>query len=93
MSDKHPVQSSRVPHIAPSSVTMAAYEVYSEIHGKQEALVTGNCRGGFSVSELIAFLYARSFPRKEWDARANEAFDGMKYSHVYSRREVSPGKD
>jgi hypothetical protein len=40
-------------------------------------LVTGNCRGGFSAGELIAFLYARSFPKSEWRARVDEAFHGM----------------
>jgi len=54
-----------------------AYEVYCGIHGTQEAMVTGNCRGGFSAGELIAFLYARNFPRKEWSQRVDEAFRGM----------------
>lgn len=86
MSDEiptHPVQrrSSRLrpndPGAAPQVVTMAAYEVYKALHGEQEALVTGGCRGGFGTGELIAFLYARSFPRAEWRARADEAFRGM----------------
>ena len=47
-------------------VVMAAYEVYCELHGSQSALITGNCRGGFSAGELIAYLYARAFPRSEW---------------------------
>jgi hypothetical protein len=55
---------------------MAAYEVYSHVYGPQEALVTNGCRGGFSTGELIAFLYARSFPKSEWIARADEAFNG-----------------
>lgn len=42
----------------------------------QEAMVTGGCRGGFSTGELIAFLYARSFPKAEWSARVREAFNG-----------------
>ena len=61
----------------PKAVTMAAYEVYCHCHGEQEALVTGNCRGGFHVSEIIAFLYARSFPKSEWEARVLEAERGM----------------
>ena len=59
------------------SVTLAAYEVYSHIYGPQEAIITGNCRGGFSVGELIAFLYAKSFPKNEWRQRVDEAFAGM----------------
>ncbi len=31
---------------------------------------------GFGTNELIAFLYAHSFPRSKWNARVNEAFDG-----------------
>jgi len=58
-------------------VTMRAYEVYCKVYGPQEALVTGNCRGGFGISELIAFLYARSFPENEWRTRVDEAFCGM----------------
>lgn len=58
---------------------MAAYEVYCAIHGPQPAMVTGGCRGGFGVAELIAFLYARSFPREEWRKRVDEAFVGMEH--------------
>ena len=76
----HPIQmqpprdGARVPTV----VTLAAYEVYRRLCGEQEALVTGDCRGGFGVGELIAFLYARSFPRSEWTARFDEAMLGMK---------------
>ena len=59
-------------------VYMAAYEVYSAVHGPQEALLTGHCRGGFGAGELIAFLYAKAFPRSEWRARCNEAFKDMR---------------
>jgi hypothetical protein len=55
-------------------VVMRAYEVYSHIYGPQEAMVTGGCRGGFGFGELVAFLYARSFPKEEWRKRADEAF-------------------
>ena len=61
-----------------SVVALRAYKVYSNIHGKQEALITGECRGGFSAGELIAFLYAHTFPEKEWRTRASEAFNGMR---------------
>jgi hypothetical protein len=61
----------------PTVVTMLAYEVYCAVFRPQEALVTGHCRGGFSTGELIAFLYARNFPRSEWQKRVDEAFIGM----------------
>lgn len=61
----------------PKVVAMRAYEVYCQIYGPQEAMVTGGCRGGFSTGELIAFLYAHSFPKDEWTKRVDEAFNGM----------------
>jgi hypothetical protein len=61
----------------PTVVTLAAYEVYSEVYAPQPALVTGDCRGGFGMGELVAFLYARFFPRKEWKQRVDEALTGM----------------
>lgn len=60
-----------------TEVTLRAYEVYKHCYGEQEALITGSCRGGFGVGELIAFLYAHSFPKEEWKKRADEAFKGM----------------
>ena len=48
----HPVQTHRrtdQSSVAPQVVTSAAYEVYSAVYGKQEALITGECRGGFSA--------------------------------------------
>jgi hypothetical protein len=61
-----------------SAVTLKAYEVYCHLYGEQKALVTGGCRGGFSTGELIAFLYAHSFPKTEWRSRADEALRDMK---------------
>ena len=58
------------------TVLRAAYEVYEAVFGPQPGLVDGE-RGGFGTGELIAFLYARPFPRKEWSARVNEALAGM----------------
>ena len=63
-----------------TEVTLKAYEVYCHVFAPQEDLITGNCRGGFSTGELIAFLYAGTFPKEEWRKRVNEAFEGM--SHV-----------
>ena len=62
----------------PQAVSLKAYEVYCAVFGPQEALVTGNCRGGFGTGELVAFLYARAFPRNEWRQRVDEAFKGMR---------------
>jgi hypothetical protein len=77
--ETHPVQTSRnAGGRVPKAVALRAYEVYRAIHGEQQALVTGDCRGGFGANELIAFLYAMTFPRDEWRRRADEAFTGMK---------------
>ena len=62
-----------------TEVTLVAYEVYCHIFSPQSALITGNCRGGFSTGELIAFLYAHSFPKNEWRKRVDEAFNGMEH--------------
>lgn len=62
----------------PTAVTLAAYEVYSHVCGPQEALITGWCRGGFGTGELVAFLYARAFPKAEWRSRVDEAMNGLK---------------
>lgn len=61
------------------AVTMRAYEVYCHLYGKQDALVTGWCRGGMSTGEIIAFLYARSFHPSEWNTRVHEAFNAMEH--------------
>lgn len=58
-------------------VTLRAYEVYRHVHAPQPAMVTDECRGGFSSGELLAFLYARSFPKEEWRMRVDEAMRGM----------------
>ena len=62
---------------APVVVTMRAYEVYCHVFGEQEVLVTGGCRGGFSAGELVALLYARSFPKDQWSARFRQALCGL----------------
>ena len=75
----HPVQGTSTHQVTQlrTEVTLRAYEVYCHVHGKQEAMVTGGCRGGFSTGEIIAFLYAHSFPKEEWSKRVYEAFVGM----------------
>lgn len=60
----------------PSEVTLRAYEVYCALYGAQPAMVDlkgRNCRGGFGAGELMAFLYARSFPKEQWRERFEEA--------------------
>lgn len=77
--ERHPVQTPQMRREqawAPKIVTMAAYEVYSHVYAPQAAMVTGDCRHGFSTGELIAFLYARSFPKDQWRRRVDEAFKG-----------------
>ena len=76
----HPVQANtraRSPATAPVCVTMRAYEVYCAIYGPQPELVEGTCRGGFSSGELIAFLFAHSFPKGEWKERWLQAIRGL----------------
>ncbi len=72
----HPIQNTGRLQRLPKVVTMRAYEVYCAMYGPQEAMVTGKCRGGFGVGEMIAFLYARSFPKEEWSKRFDEALRG-----------------
>ena len=76
----HPVQASKQPYKRGqinTAVTLRAYEVYCHLFHEQPALVEGECRGGFGAGELMAFLYARSFPKAEWHARFDEALEGM----------------
>lgn len=74
----HPVQVNelvRSPYL-PATVTLRAYEVYCHVFSPQPAMVDlagRGCRGGFGAGELIAFLYARSFPKEEWCDRFREA--------------------
>jgi len=80
--ETHPVQIRPHPHaqaVAPTCVTLRAYEVYCAVYGPQPALVTDGCRGGFSAGELIAFLYAHSFPPADWRHRVDEALTGMRH--------------
>jgi hypothetical protein len=71
----HPSEVARVPEL----VALRAYEVYCHICGEQPAMVDveKGCRGGFSVGEIVAFLYARAFPKEQWRQRFGEAQTGM----------------
>lgn len=73
----HPVQTHNVQRTKPEPVVLRAYEVYCHVHGPQPAMVDveHGCRGGFHADELIAYLYARSFPRDEWARRVDEALE------------------
>lgn len=78
--ETHPVQVNRSCHIkaqCPQVVTLKAYEVYCHVYGEQKEIITRACRGGFGVNELVAFLYASSFPKSEWSKRVDEALRGM----------------
>ena len=81
--ETHPVQvparyNRRDPSRIRKEVALKAYEVYKHVYGEQEALITEDCRGGFSTGELICYLYAHTFPKQEWRQRFNEAIKGMK---------------
>lgn len=79
----HPVQTHYVRDGGRVSehVTKLAYEVYVTQGGAGQSLERLNERGGFGVGELIAFLYARNFPKEQWNARCREAFHEMKLSY------------
>lgn len=83
--EMHPVQTHSIQRHRRSEVssliTLRAYEVYCALYGEQKALVDlagRDCRGGFGVGELMAFLYARTFPKTEWQDRFDEALRGIK---------------
>ncbi len=73
----HPMQTHNVQRSLPEGVVLRAYEVYCALYGEQKAMVdvARGCRGGFSVAEIVAFLYARTFPRGEWERRFEEALE------------------
>ena len=80
--ETHPVQTRQSKNgnaRLPVSVTTKAYEVYCHVFSPQKAMIEGGCRGGFSSGEIIAFLYASSFPKKEWKVRVDQAFKGMEF--------------
>lgn len=83
MTEFHPVQTTNfirhdIAPVIPAAVALRAYEVYCHVHGAQPAMVDlagKNCRGGFGIGELLSFLYARSFPKDEWEKRVEEAYE------------------
>lgn len=78
--ETHPVRVARrrtTPPLCPALVTARAYEVYRHLHGDDQDLAELNRRGGFGAGELIAFLYAATFPKEEWRKRVDEALAGM----------------
>lgn len=74
-----PVQTKRnkTPGSISSEIYMKAYEVYSHIYGKQDAMIIGKCRGGFFTREIVALLYAASFPKETWETKLDEALAGI----------------
>lgn len=78
----HPVQDYHKLPSLPTAVTLRAYEVYKAVFGEQRAMIEGGCRGGFSLGEIIALLYAYPFPRAEWSRRVDEALRRPPHSAV-----------
>jgi hypothetical protein len=62
-----------------AEVVLRAYEVYEHCYGAHPAMITGGCRGGFGAGELVAMLYARTFPKEEWRDRMEEAYRHMEF--------------
>lgn len=62
-----------------AEVVLRAYEVYVHCYGEQRAMIEGGCRGGFGAGELVAMLYARTFPKQEWRDRMEEAYKHMEF--------------
>ena len=84
MVEQHPVQIPTARYRdngkLPRAVTEQAYKVYCHVHRPQPAMMDlegRGCRGGFSTGEIIAFLYAATFPKCEWRKRVDEAWNGM----------------
>lgn len=79
----YPIQKHHRPHTRAQvmePIYMRAYEVYSYVYAPQPAMIDlegRNCRGGFGMSELTAFLWAYPFPKSEWRQRVDEAFEGI----------------
>ena len=61
----------------PRCVAEKAYEVYGHFYGASQSFERLHERGGFSICELLMFLYAAAHPKEEWRARMDEANKGM----------------
>lgn len=73
----HPIQCrDHKPGRVSAAVTARAYEVYAHLFGQQQLIADLNSRGGFGSAEMVALLYARSWPREEWSARFTEGLQG-----------------
>ena len=80
--ETHPVQNNyKGSNRIPKEITLRAYEVYCHLYGKQDAMIDDEgrgCRGGFDViSEIIPFLYARSFPKEQWEEIVDRVTSGL----------------
>ena len=53
----------------------AAHEVWATVYPASAAVP----RLRFGVGEVIAFLYARSFPKEQWKQRVEMALEGMSF--------------
>ena len=77
-----PVQKSRLGYNEQAHVNeavyMRVYEIYSHVFAPQQAMIEGACRGGWSIGEMAAFLYAGNFSKDQWRDRFDEALKGMK---------------
>ena len=62
----------------PWDMHMLAYEVYCHVYSPQKAITEDWCRGGFGMQELVAFLFARNFPKEEWRDRVDACYGHMK---------------
>lgn len=75
MSKFHPVQwgirhTQQYPEL-PAEVIGKAYEVYHLLYPGQ-TLERLNERGGLGIIEVVAFLYAHTYPPAEWGRRVDE---------------------
>jgi hypothetical protein len=77
MTVHHPVRSQKALQTIPEAVAKRVYEVYEHVFGAHPAMLQaerGYC-GGFHAEEVVAMLYARSFPKTEWGRRTTEAME------------------
>lgn len=71
-----PIQTLNVQRLSwsmPEQIVKKAYDVYSNLYNNRQTLEALNNRGGFHIIELLAFLYAASFPKELWREKVDEA--------------------